>query len=639
MSSFIPLDGDIKKEKDIIVDKVSDCVGEKHSWRINDTPLNEFKTEYLATMSFPTLFPDGKGDLMNTATMRNISENETEFFALKIKHLIRFGEYIDNRWSYRFASHSRFSYWAYNILYRRRILGQENFCIKQNPGEASMTIEELRSMLSSGSYAQVMSKLMHYPKNVTGTNAYWNQVKEELKATITQVGASTIFWTLSCAEFHWPEFHSSFGTENPTNEQLRCNVLNNPPILDWLFTQRIEQFVKSWLYKCLDASWHWYPYEFAVQRGYIHCHGLAKLNDDPDLCNLTKKALTGFLASETKQTDDSLTAEEIATLDDDIQQGKQEENQVCKYVDSLMSTVNPYHPDEFLWIKPDIHPSKLQYDDISETEWDDDYIDLLNMVQRHTKCNSAYCLRQSKDGTQHCRFDYPIDLSEKTHLEFEKIHSRDGKVRYKAKVVTERNDSRLNRHQRLQLQGWRANCDINIVINYHSCLEYLTKYASKGERLSSVARDAFISVVSKLSDNMDTNQTIKKLMMKAVGQRDMSAQEVMHQILSLKLFSSSFQIVSVSLEGSRRIKLENNDIITEPSIIDHYANRILFKDDHPEVINLNFQSFVSKFYVKNNKLHKRPKMVIVRTFPNYHSNPKDKNFGLFCKFQLLKYKP
>ena len=32
-------------------------------------------------------------------------------------------------------------------------------------------------------------------------------------------------------------------------------------------------------------------------------------------------------------------------------------------------------------------------------------------------------------------------------------------------------------------------------------------------------------------------------------------------------------------------------------------------------------------------------MVIVRTFPNYPSNPKGSNFALFCKYQLLKYKP
>ena len=62
-----------------------------------------------------------------------------------------------------------------------------------------------------------------------------------------------------------------------------------------------------------------------------------------------------------------------------------------------------------------------------------------------------------------------------------------------------RNDSRVNRHQRLQLQAWRANCDISPIIDYNACLEYLAKYASKAEKISDVARDAFVSVVEKLN--------------------------------------------------------------------------------------------------------------------------------------------
>ena len=242
MTRFMPTAISQTKETDLIKDNISpDMV--KHSWKIETNPLNEYRTEYLATLSFPSLFPDAKGDPMNNASVRNISENETEAFSQKIKHLIKFAEIVNGKWVYRFASHPRFGYWAFNILYRGRLLSQGNFFIKQNPGEANLTFEELQEMLSSGS---VTSKLMHYAKNVTGTNAYWNQRKEQLKATITQVGAPTISWTLSCADFHWPEFHTLFSNETGS-EQLRSNVINNPHLIDWLFTNRTEKFVKWWL--------------------------------------------------------------------------------------------------------------------------------------------------------------------------------------------------------------------------------------------------------------------------------------------------------------------------------------------------------------------------------------------------------
>ena len=170
MSSFLPVNKNHLKEKDIIKNELfrQDV---KHEWKEEDSPLNEFKTEFLATMSFPTLFPEGKGDPTNYSTVRNISDSDTEAFTLKLKHLIRFGERINGKWVFRFASHPRFAYWAYNILYRKRVLNQGNFFVKQNPGEANLTTSDLQELWHSNTYSSLTGKLMHYAKNITGTNA------------------------------------------------------------------------------------------------------------------------------------------------------------------------------------------------------------------------------------------------------------------------------------------------------------------------------------------------------------------------------------------------------------------------------------------------------------------------------------
>jgi hypothetical protein len=163
----------------------------------------------------------------------------------------------------------------------------------------------------------------------------------------------------------------------------------------------------------------------------------------------------------------------LQLINSDITQGQEAEQRICNYVDSLVSTLNPLHPDVQQWTRPAVHPSKKCFSEISDKEWEQDYCDLLNTVQRYTQCSSAYCLKQADDGTQYCRFGYPIECSSNTHLEFEQVHTKDGSSKYKAKIVTKRNDSRLNQHQQLQLQGWRANCDIQIVIDHHACLESL----------------------------------------------------------------------------------------------------------------------------------------------------------------------
>ena len=172
------------------------------------------------------------------------------------------------------------------------------------------------------------------------------------------------------------------------------------------------------------------------------------------------------------------------------------------------------------------------------------------------------------------------------------------------KVVTKHNDNRLNNNQRLQLQEWRANCDIQVIIDYHSCLEYIAKYASKAEKISSVVIEAFTSVLCESSNQNNSKSTLRKLMMKAVGQRDLSIQEVMHHILSIKLVSSSFQVITTSLDGSRKVQLTaDGSLNTKPSLFDTYAGRAIYERHFPGISNCNFIEFASNYFqsIRNQK--------------------------------------
>lgn len=57
-----------------------------------------------------------------------------------------------------------------------------------------------------------------------------------------------------------------------------------------------------------------------------------------------------------------------------------------------MSTQNPCNADN--WFKPQVHPCKAQFEHIKTNQWDKDNEDLLNSVQRHTQCSTAYCLHK-----------------------------------------------------------------------------------------------------------------------------------------------------------------------------------------------------------------------------------------------------
>ena len=416
MNSFLPIPQCEQQEMLAIQEQLSSTHHNvAMSWpKVDTDPLNEYKTPFLATMAFPTLFPDGKGDPTNPSLYQDVPLGEA------IKHLLKYAENKDGKWTYRFASHPKFSYWAFNMIERKRILQQTGIFLKQNPGEAHLTIEELQHMATNNNSDVFLSKISRYLSNISGSNAYWFKARENLKAIISHVGPPTFFFTFSSADMHWPELHTLFGSQNNcTAEHRRQNVINNPHITDWFFTQRVENFIKFWLYNSLDAQWHWYRFEYQA-RGSIHCHGVAKLKNDPGLCTLSEKALKGYLAEISVSNADTA---DLSELNQQICDGKKASEIICQYVDWLVSTHHPEPPDNTTWIKPSIHPCQKHHKDIENTY--NDYIDLLNTVQRHTRCSSNYCLRKRQnDSDLQCRFNFPFEPCPCTKLDFEPIHSK-----------------------------------------------------------------------------------------------------------------------------------------------------------------------------------------------------------------------
>ena len=71
MSSFLPVGEQQQQELKAVKNQLS----EKEPMAlpsVNNEPLNEYQVSHLATMAFPTLFPDGKGDPTNQGLLRDV---------------------------------------------------------------------------------------------------------------------------------------------------------------------------------------------------------------------------------------------------------------------------------------------------------------------------------------------------------------------------------------------------------------------------------------------------------------------------------------------------------------------------------------------------------------------------------------
>ncbi len=239
-----------------------------------------------------------------------------------------------------------------------------------------------------------------------------------------------------------------------------------------------------------------------------------------------------------------------------------------------------------------------------------------------------------------CRFGFPKPLQEETTLEKELVGEK--KKHVESELLTRRNDERLNSHNRVMLENWRANVDLQVIVDEKACARYMTKYAAKGEPRSKSASEILKLSVSSLESTDQVSSAIKKAMIQVAGDRDMAAQETAHMLLSLPLVGCSFSFVTVCLENSRKVILDEEnqgDEVLQKSVLQDYGERATLSSRYTGLSQLNLMQYVYQYSKVRGELTKRANPYVVRTFPKISTNPGGPDFGKYCKYQLIKFKP
>ena len=385
---------------------------------------------------------------------------------------------------------------------------------------------------------------------IQGTKQYWYQRYQELKALITQKGAPTFFFTFSAADNYWPDLHRLLQAPNNGTPSIRINaVIDNPHLTDSYFVSRLDEFAYVWLEQVLDTEWKWLCFEWQA-RGSIHAHGCAKQRNDPGLCNLVNTAVQGWKLEQILQLQmQQPTYEQMAA------QGLQARTTVIKCTDWLVTTINEANPQEN-WVVP----SSLLMQNVQN--FNDEYQALVNSVECHTKCSTAYCLRKKPEQEPTCRFNFPKDCQEETSLDFQLIRKAGSddheltveevtQARVKSTLTTKRNDDCINSHNRVMLQHWRANVDLQAIVDTDQCIRYMAKYATKGEPRSQSATEILSLCVNKLCDTDMATTALRSAMIQVVRERDLGSQETAHLLLGRPLYSSTFSFLCVIRRKSK----------------------------------------------------------------------------------------
>ena len=111
------------------------------------------------------------------------------------------------------------------------------------------------------------------------------------------------------------------------------------------------------------------------------------------------------------ETDSDLPLEIIA-------EGDEAKAASIEYADFLMTTINEAIPDNKGWSVPNPRPCTVPFRNVQDQ--DEDYHQIVNTVERHTRCSPAYCLhRKNGEREPSCRFCFPKELSDQSYVEFD----------------------------------------------------------------------------------------------------------------------------------------------------------------------------------------------------------------------------
>ena len=107
------------------------------------------------------------------------------------------------------------------------------------------------------------------------------------------------------------------------------------------------------------------------------------------------------------------------------------------------------------------------------------------------------------------------------------------------------------------------------------------------------------------------------------GERDIEVQKIMHQILGLKLYRCSSQVITVSFDNSKRCTLSSLGIEVEKSQLKIYRGRFLLGQ---ALKNLNLVEFFKTYKVIFFEGSLKKKLVLIRTTTIYSYSPSSPNF-------------
>jgi len=592
---------------------------------VESEPVDEFNPSIrLFCKAFPWLFPGGYGDI-------NDFDNKKRTVNVWMKNLLYF---FDGR----FARDKMWCFYAQDYQLRQNNTSSGGYFIDGFFKNGPQSLEELKRELRNGNTSW-LDQITYFSNRIPGSPAYWRTKKNQVYSWINHHiennhGPPTLFITLSCAEYFWPEVKRLIQERFTIINMQAPSTINNyvqtvndyTLIVQELFQKKVMHWLETVGKEVFQIEHYWGRYEFTKQRGQIHTHLLAITKPSPIHDTL-------FLYKENKRQQAQI-----------LQKWVEKQYKLTATIPSIFRLKTSTLQTKSL------HPASFKFSDISDIKKDG--AECLQFMQQH-HC-SDYCLRKRQHVDKNesaeskkrrkCRCGAGIEekaFSNNTPgFAKRKTPTIERDVRGFLKLNLPRNDSRVIQSSLSQLQSWRANCDIQIILyesnplhpdlqEIASVTDYVVAYACKGNDSLLQEKKSVYNQIMQAESLYDSNKDIKRLarqiLNKTVARRIISKQEIMVNLARLDLTFCSEIIENVSLSGSYKLN-------TKPTktFLSLYANRPLMFAQ-----NVSLHEYFN--YIKN--VNKKSSKTIIPHYIGTSCQPIYPPTRSYARSILLIFKP
>ena len=512
-------------------------------------------TEYLC---FPTIFC---GKRCNNNKYHKLTRREIFKYEMRC---------IDKRVSTNIPN----IFWKTKFKQIHQIHQHVSFALRRNQSKGKTITAKI--LLNKETKQQIVKYNDGYRifKNIRSSPPYFEHKKKDLMAMIRQLGIPTLFISLSAADTKWTELLQSIylliHKKDITQDEIenmpwteKCELISKDPgTCARYFNNRVQKFFKHILksphspFGILANSF--YRIEFQ-HRGSPHIHGLLWIKNVPHYENNTDTEIIKYIDS-------------IISCSSNEKNNKYIELQKHKHSKTCIRKINNTKKCRFSAPWPPLDKTQILYplDEHhiqNKDTYSKAYININKFIQNKYKKNEIINFHEILNE---------LNMSYELYILALRSTIAKKKIFLKRKL----NEIFTNNYMTDLIHVWKANHDIQYVLDPYSCIVYICDYLMKNNKgmsklLENAAKEA-------KQGNMDLKQSVRHIGNKFLNCSEMSEQECAYSLLELPVTQSSIKVEFINTS-----EVKNRVFIAKPDYI--------LKNMEPESEEIKQENNIDKY--------------------------------------------